>query len=375
MRVLVVTVVHTPLDARIHARQIGALRAAGHDVTYVAPWSDHGIAPAEVHPGVATLDVPRAQGRDRMASLRAARRHIDQLAPRHDLVLLHDPELVGAVVGLRSLRDRVVVLDVHEDTHAALVDKPWLPDAARTVVGSGVRAVERWAERNLRLLLAEERYADRFGTGLDGQPHPIVPNTPWVPDEAAAGPTEPLRAVHVGRLSLLRGAPELLAVGAALAGEIELHLIGPADAEVLPAVQAAHDAGKVVWHGFVPNEQALAMVDGAIVGLSLLRDAPNYRHSMPTKIWEYLGRGVPVVATALPRAAEAVNAADAGQVVPFEDPDAVVAAVRSLGADRAQARAAGLRGHAHVRAHHAWNEDGPSFVAQLTQWVAQRHSV
>ncbi|SNR87651.1 hypothetical protein SAMN06265360_12647, partial [Haloechinothrix alba] len=35
MRVLVVTVVHNPRDARIRYRQIRALLEAGHEVTYI----------------------------------------------------------------------------------------------------------------------------------------------------------------------------------------------------------------------------------------------------------------------------------------------------------------------------------------------------
>ncbi len=370
MRVLVVTIVHTPLDARIHARQIGALRAAGHDVTYVAPFAATGTDPSAVAPGVSPIDVPRAVGRERSTALRAVRRILQAHAPRHDLVLLHDPELVGVVPRNRGLKDAVVVWDVHEDTGAALVDKQWLPDAARPAVGAIVGGLESWAERNLKLLLAEERYGERLTGGPDG-PHPVVPNTPVIPDEPAPGPDEPHRVVHVGRLSANRGVRDLLAVGRLLAGEVEVHLLGEPDADVADEVAAAAEAGDVVFHGFVPNDQALLHVQGALAGLALLHDLPNYQHSMPTKLYEYLGRAVPAITTPLPEAKALIDACDGGLVVPFGDPDAVASAVRSLGADAARARAFGLRGHAHVQANHAWNVDGPAFVGQLETWVAE----
>lgn len=370
MRILVVTVVHTPLDARVHGRQIAALRAAGHDVTYLAPWSAYGVGPGEVHSGVVAIDVPRASGRQRVGAWRVVRGRVAALAPRHDVVLLHDPELLVALAGLRELRDRVVVWDVHEDTRAALVDKPWLPDGLRGVTASVVGWLEGSAERRHHLLLAEERYADRFGRQRDGSPHPVVPNTPVVPDEPPPGPTTPPRAVQVGRLSALRGAHELVEVGRHLAGEVEVHLVGTADADVEPALRAAHDRGEVVWHGFVPNDRALAMLEGASAGLALLHDVPNYRQSMPTKVFEYLSRAVPVVTTPLPLAAEVVQGAEAGRVVPFGDAGAAADAVRSLVADSAQLRATGVRGWQDVRRNHAWNVDGPAFVAVLEQWVA-----
>ena len=61
------------------------------------------------------------------------------------------------------------------------------------------------------------------------------------------------------------------------------------------------------------------MVDGALAGLSLLQDEANFRHSLPTKVVEYMARGVPVVTTPLPRAAELATAHECGFVVPFGD--------------------------------------------------------
>lgn len=364
MRVLVVTVVHTPLDARIHHRQIGALRAAGHDVTYAAPWTATGTPPPdETDADLAWLDLPRAAGRRRLAALRAARRLLAARADGHDLVLLHDPELLLTLPGLRL--DVPVVWDVHEDTAGALADKPWLPGWLRPAVRAAVRTAERWAERRVHLLLAEEAYRDRFV-----RPHPVVPNTPVLSDDEPAAPDQP-RVVHLGRISRLRGAAELLEAGRRLAPEVTVELIGTADADVRGAVEAAAAAGAVRWHGFVPNEEALAMVAGATAGIALLHDIPNYRASLPTKVVEYMGQGVPAVTTPLPAAAALVERHDAGVVVPFGDADAVVEAVRALRADDGRRRRLGANGRAAALAHHDWRRDGRAFVATLERWARE----
>ena len=46
MRVCVATIVHHPEDARIMHRQIRALLDAGHEVTYVAPFTHYNVTPA-----------------------------------------------------------------------------------------------------------------------------------------------------------------------------------------------------------------------------------------------------------------------------------------------------------------------------------------
>ena len=64
-------------------------------------------------------------------------------------------------------------------------------------------------------------------------------------------------------------------------------------------IEPVQAQGLLRWPGFVPNDQAMPVGDGALAGLSLLQDEPNFRHSLPTKVVEYMARGVPVVTTPL----------------------------------------------------------------------------
>lgn len=356
-RVLVLTIVHVPRDARIFERQLRALRDAGVDVTYAAPWSACGETPPA---DLDTLDVPRSVGRDRLASLAAARRLLRDHAAAYDLVLLHDPELL--LVCGAATRRTAVVWDVHEDAGQSLVARPWVPAWLRPAARFVVRVVERLAERRVHLLLAEHSYQDRFR-----RQHPVVPNGPQVP--AVAPPSGRDRVVYVGRVAAARGAHELVALGRRLRDRVEVHVIGDAEGDVAPVLTAAAERGDVVWHGFVPNTEALGLVTGATAGLSLLHDLPNFRGSMPTKVLEYLGCGVPVITTPLPLAVEVVRTADAGEVVPFADVDAVVAAVERLVGDDDARQAAADRGRRYVLEEHAWQAHAPAFVEQLRAWA------
>jgi glycosyltransferase involved in cell wall biosynthesis len=358
LRVLVATSVHTPLDARIHHRQIRALRAHGCEVTYAAPWSATGTSRTEVAEGVRTLDLPRSVGRRRLHALRAARRVVEVEGPRHDIVLLHDPELVLTVVG-RLRRLPPVVLDVHEDTATALVDRPWVPSPLRASVAALVRASERWAERHLHLLLAERSYQDRFV-----RPHPFVPN---VPPPAPSEPPPPGgdRVVFVGRIAVSRGAREVLAVAAALHHRLRFELMGAADADVRDELEAAVAAGHVTWAGFVPNDRALPRVEGAMAGLSLVHPQPNHAGSLQTKVLEYLSRRVPVVSTDLPVTGAFLREHRAGLTVPAGDVDAVVAALVRLAEDADERIAMGDRGYRLVTEELNWDVAGRRFVTTL----------
>lgn len=280
-----------------------------------------------------------------------------------DLLLVHDPELL-LVLPPRSKRPPTV-WDVHEDTAAALTTKAWLPAWLRPIAAGGVISAEHLAERRLHLLLAEHGYNARFaGT------HPVVPNTTYVP-EAPVPPAGPKRVVYVGHISPDRGSGEMTELGRLLRPHgIAVELIGPADAAARAHIEAAGEA--VHARGFVPNAEAMRLVDGALAGLSLLRDEANFRHSMPTKVAEYMARGVPVVATPLPLAVQLVEAADGGFVVPFDDPRAAADAILKLDADPDLRATMGARAHGYALANLAWPPHAAAFVARLEAWAAAK---
>ncbi len=364
-RALVVTVVHHPEDARIRHRQIDSLLAAGWEVTYAAPFLGYGVATSP-RPGLTLVDLPRAAGRSRVSAFRAARALLRSRGAGPDVVLLHDPELLLAARGLDL---PPVVWDVHEDTAAAVFLKPWLPHRLGPPAAWAVRRLERGAEARVNLLLAEDDYQARFR-----KPHPVVPNTTRVP-EVPAPPDDP-RVVYVGHLTRARGAFELIELGRVLhartRGRLRVELVGHADAETTAALASAADV--LDWRGFLPHHEAMARVDGALAGLSLLHDEPNYRVSRPTKVVEYLARGVPVVTTPLPHAQRLVESVGAGVVVPFRgtsgpgrsaDPRRVADAVLALDADPLTRLRMGQLGHAHAARELDWTLRSREFVSRL----------
>ncbi|GIH93991.1 glycosyltransferase [Planobispora siamensis] len=362
MHVLVMTVVHHPEDARILHRQIRALVDAGHEVTYAAPYTARGVM---ARSWVNGIDLPRAAERKRLAAVRAARKVFKRMRDQVDLVVIHDPELLLAVAGVRKRPP--VVWDVHEDTPATLSLKPWLPAFLRPPVRFLARLLEGTAERHLHLLLAETAYAGRFR-----QAHLVVPNETWVPD-AVTTPGDD-RIVYLGWLSEARGVHEAIEVARLLQPyRVAVELIGYADPQSRPLLNDAVTEGLLEWRDFMPNDEALKRLDGALAGLSLLHDEPNYRHSMPTKIVEYMAHGIPVITTPSPRAVELVERYNSGMVVPWQDPKAVAQAVLTLRDDAKERHAQGARGYAAARANHHWPNSARRFVAQLEAWAGVKN--
>ncbi len=314
MKVVVATVVHHPSDARIFYRQVDALLEAGHEVVYLAPFGDE---PPPVRDGLRCRSVPRAQGARRLRALRGASSLLAEETEDAHVAVLHDPEL--SLLG-RFVRCPVVV-DVHEDLGAQLLDKEWIPRLLRGPARLFVRRIEARMERLFPLMLAEEGYLERFPGRV------VVRNTPMFPPDVPRPGDH--RLVYLGRVSHGRGVAVMVDAMRRLSeSHWNLDLYGPVDRSV-PAAWFEEGIG-VAAHGFTRSPVAHRAIRGATAGLCLLRDLPNYRHSMPTKVLEYMANGVPVITTPIPAARQLVERSGAGVVVPFDDPQAVVDAVVGL---------------------------------------------
>ena len=357
MRIAVITVVHDPRDARILRRQIGALVAANHHVTYAAPFSAYGtIAPSHV----TGVDLPRASGRDRIKALRAAREFARAAAPTHEALIIHDPELLMAVSGIHG---PAIIWDVHEDTASAIQMKSWISGPLKGIAASLVTNAEARAERNLHLVLAEDGYLPRFS-----KVHPVVPNTTPVDDRVS--PPGDTRVIYVGSITRERGVVDIVATARLLMSDgFDTHVVGSADTFSRTLLEQAQADGALTWHGFIPNESAMSLLDGALCGLSLLHDQPNYRHSRPSKVLEYMAHGIPVGSTPLPAAAELIQSAEAGIVVPFDDPESAAEAVRYLREHADERERMGRAGHEWALSNANWTADGERFVKLIESWA------
>jgi glycosyltransferase involved in cell wall biosynthesis len=166
----------------------------------------------------------------------------------------------------------------------------------------------------------------------------VVRNTPdleELPPAGAPGPTP--TAVYVGDLRPSRGLHAMIDAVAAT-DDWHLDLVGElreVDPDALASELERRDlTDRIRLHGRLPLAQAWERARGAWVGLCLLEDTPAYRAALPTKVYEYLAVGLPVLATPLPRIRALIEQeASAGVCVPT--PADAATTLRSWSADPA----------------------------------------
>jgi glycosyltransferase involved in cell wall biosynthesis len=94
-------------------------------------------------------------------------------------------------------------------------------------------------------------------------------------------------------------------------------------------------SGRVRFIPKVPWNELLKYTKSANAGLSLDKDTnPNYRYSLPNKLFDYISAGIPVIVSDLPEVRKVVEGNNCGIIISSVTPDAISIAIKKLRDDR-----------------------------------------
>jgi glycosyltransferase involved in cell wall biosynthesis len=127
----------------------------------------------------------------------------------------------------------------------------------------------------------------------------------------------------------------------------------------------------VTFLGQQDHEAIPAFLSASDVSLVSLRDAPLFSAVLPSKMFEIMGAGRPVILGVRGEARELLERADAGLYVEPEDPQQLRDAILRLYRDEAMRRRLGENGRRFVLAHHS-REHLAQRYADVLQTVADR---
>lgn len=363
-RVVHVTSVHQARDPRISEKQCRTLAEAGYDVTLVATGTPPEEAPFRV------VTYPRSARRLERMTLGSARAVARAIRLRPAVIHMHDPELVPWTPLLRLLGVRVI-FDSHEDIAATMRHKPYVGRAAGTLLTLFTRVLVSFVDRTASgIVSATPTISARFHN-----PHSaVVQNFPrlgdWVLAERQGSSTD--RLVYIGGITEGRGIWQMLDAVGLLAQDhrFTFTLAGPVDEQLLARMQA-HDAWRHCEHlGLLDRAGVADLLSRSTMGLVLFLPEPNHVNSQPTKLFEYMAAGLPVVASDFPLWRQIVVDLDAGVTADPEVPAAIAAAAARLLADPEGARRMGENGRALVSQTLNWDAEAAALLAFYEELLA-----
>ncbi|WP_460879311.1 glycosyltransferase [Pontibacter rugosus] len=258
--------------------------------------------------------------------------HLYKLKP--DLIIVCTHELLLPSLRYCKASGAKLVYDVQENYRLNLTSQKNYPLLVRQFLARGVSRAEKIAAPEVaHILLAERSYAEEL-TFLQGRSYTFIENkykpgeTYTLPATPVKVPQEPLRLLYSGTIATMYGVFEAVALAAklyALDQTVTLTIIGYSSRQdtLQQLKQVIHNKPYIKLIGgdaLVPHQQILEEIDKSNIGLLPYQPHPSTFRCIPTKLYEYMAHGLPVLIQQNPLWASITEANTAGISIDFQDP-------------------------------------------------------
>jgi len=368
--------VHSAVDTRILYKEARSLANAGCEVTVVARLN----GTRGYLEGVHVLGLPTKKSRLQRFSLLPRALQL-ALQTRSDIYHLHDPELLLIAPALWLLARRPIVYDVHEYYPEAIPAKEYIPRLLRRPAAFAYVVLERLVTPVLAGFI-QPTPAQMALCSWTQKPKALVANYAWAdhyPEPDWSRP-RPHVAVHTGSLTRSRAIGEMIRAMPQVVErfpDARLVLLGQPQSEsyeqeLMALAKRSRVRKTVQFAGWVPFPQVRDTLYSASVGLSLLLPVADMKRCYPTKLFEYMAAGLPIVSDSLPHCRAIVEDAKCGLVVDAANPAAVAKAISYLFEHPEEAVEMGRRGRRAFLEKYAWEGEARKLVALYKRLLGDR---
>jgi glycosyltransferase involved in cell wall biosynthesis len=355
MRIVQLTSVHQWNDVRIFVKMCRSLARDGHEVHMVAPREN---APErELVDGVNVHAVPMP--RNRLERIRRTARAVAARAEslQGDLYHFHDPELIRLMLDAQERTGRPAIYDVHEDYRDQIQTKKWLPPGSRKLVSWLFGRVEdRCTPRLAAVVCTSPHIARRFRSNpalTVIQDYPVLEE--FLVEETAPEERIPGRFVFIGEITAIRGIREIVEALPAAGPSARLALGGSwEDSRFRGKVAATPGWRQVEELGYLPREAVKRELARAAAGLIFYAPLPNHYFSQPTKLFECMAAGLPLLVSDFPYWRSIIEEIGCGLLADPTQPEKIAQLMRWVADHPEEAREMGKRGREAARSRFNW---------------------
>lgn len=224
---------------------------------------------------------------------------------------------------------------------------------------------DRLARKNFHCIFTDGAYLEEYSDL--GKPFAIVHNYVSLPiaDSIEQKPAPGLRNefFYLGVVSLERCLDTIIQALAKLKArgiDFHLNLFGPlrVTAHELEQIEGyQHVKEHLTFHGYTDQKVAMQYAARALAGIALLKPVGDYPESYPTKLFEYMALGLPVITSDFPIYRGIVERAGCGFCISPFDADSLSQHLQWLVDDPAAGLAMGRKGRQAVERHYNWKSE------------------
>lgn len=357
MKVCHMSSAHYLDDIRIFHKECKSLAKAGFETFLVGAGDVN-----EVRDGVHIISATKkATSRKERMTVTAKAVFEKALSLDCDIYHFHDSELLPYGKKLRKL-GKIVIYDSHEDLPRQIMAKDWIPLILRKPISFFIEKYENSAAKKMSFVItATQTIKNRF---KKVNPNcEAINNFPSLSDIKLQneGYLERENVLcYAGGISKVRGISAIFDAMENIDGKF--NFAGIADQGYLNELSQHKNADKTKYLGVLDREGVNKLYKSATVGDCVLLTTPNHINSMPIKMFEYMGAGIPFVCSDFPLWKSIVKECDCGIAVSPENKEEIATAVNFLFENKERAFEMGKNGRDWAEKKYNWFSEEKKLV-------------
>lgn len=297
-----------------------------------------------------------------------------------ELIIIRDlPLMLSGIIVARLIKAKIIfdMAECYPEMYLSIAQhsKTSLPD--KIIKNEKItRAYERYAVKhsNHIFVMIEESRDRLLAMGVPIERITIVSNTPIIQNTTVTTIHEgdELRIIYVGFVTKLRGIDLLISaihqfVNSPEGGtNIRFDVIGKGEAKVyLEQMVARLNLNKhVTIHGWLEHDDAKRIMGAANIGALTYRFCSHWNNTIPNKIFDYMLKGLPVIATNIIPIVRILNSENCGLTTDDQDINSIYVQLLKL-KDPKVRQLLGSNGNKAVLEKYNWSIDSQNLENAL----------
>lgn len=347
-----------------------SLANQGHDVSLIVADGKGD----EIKGGVKILDVGLVKNRFHRFFFTILKVYKKSIKLNAKIYHFHDPELLLISWMLKLASQADIIYDVHENVKKDILGKAWIPLVFRRFISGLFVLIENLALKFIDyIIIAEDSYVENYKNRtnvVSVRNYPIIGLRKKNITIKNIKDDPQFNILYVGGVTKIRGAIEsieslniLLSSGYK---NINLRLIGPIyndfKNELFELINKYRLNSYVSITGAISHKKVYDELERAHIGLSTLHPDPNFIESIPTKLYEYMAVGIPVIASNFTLWKKIIDIHKCGFCVNPLKPKDIAEAIINIIDNPVKSMKMGINGIAPVRDLYNWEKESLKLI-------------
>lgn len=311
-KICIITTIHPQYDARIFERTIVPLFENGYEVSVIAPWKPH-----PDYLGIRWINLPISRIRFSRI-LNGFYAFLKALKVDSAVLHFHDLDFMVWAVLIKFISGKKIIYDCHENyAEEILYGKPWIPKYFRVALSKITGIVEKFCSRFFDQIVAVvPNQVVRFSE--------TTKNVMLIRNLSVYKPYRELvhekNIIYIGSISENYGGEAILNLARTLKkheSTLKIITFDKFDASYKSKFTQCIDQENlpICIQSRFSRDQILEVMSKGCIGLSFSEDTVSNNLGFPTKLFEYMSFGIPVIASDTIRHQQIIEISNSGILV------------------------------------------------------------